>query len=65
VVRLEGGGEHLSRIDSQAGEQLRVGAGDPSWGADETIAVGIFPDRDQDLANRLLDPREIDGLLNG
>ena len=29
VVRLEGRGEHLGRVDPQAGEELGVGAGDP------------------------------------
>jgi hypothetical protein len=64
VVGLEGGGEHLGRVDAEPGEELRIGAGDPGRCAFEPVAVGIFTDRDQDLANRLLDPPEVDGLLD-
>jgi hypothetical protein len=64
VVGLEGGLEDLGRVDPQAGEQLRIGPGDPRRGALEPIAVGVFADRDEDLANCLLDPPEVDGLLD-
>jgi len=64
VVGLEGGGEHLGRVDAEPGEKLRVGPGDSGRSALQPVAVGIFPDRDQDLADRLLDPPEVDGLLD-
>jgi hypothetical protein len=64
VVRLERGGEHLGRVDSQAGEELGVRAGDPGRGALQTVAVRVLADRDEDLPDRFLDPREVDGLLD-
>ena len=64
VVGLEGGGEHLGRVDPQAGEELGVRAGDPGRGALQAVAVRVLADRDQDLPDRLLDPAEVDGLLD-
>jgi hypothetical protein len=64
VVRLERRGKHLGRVDPQAGEQLGVRAGDPGRGALETVAVRVLADRDEDLADRFLDPRQVDGLLD-
>jgi hypothetical protein len=64
VVGLEGGGEDLGRVDAEPGEELRVRPRDPSRGALQPVAVGIFADRDQDLADRFLDPPEVDGLLD-
>jgi hypothetical protein len=64
VVRLERGGQHLGRIDPQTGEQLGVRAGDPGRGALQTVTVRVLTDRDEDLPDRLLDPRQVDGLLD-
>jgi hypothetical protein len=64
VVRLEGGGEHGSRVDPEAGEEFRVRAGDPGRSAFETVAVRILTDRDEDFPDRFLDPPEVDGLLD-
>jgi hypothetical protein len=30
----------------------------------ETLAVRVLTDRDEDLPDRFLDPRQVDGLLN-
>ncbi|GAB2582370.1 hypothetical protein Aab01nite_59730 [Paractinoplanes abujensis] len=64
MVGLEGGLQDLGRVDPQAREELRVRPGHSRRGALQPVAVGIFPDRDEDLANRLLDPPEVDGLLD-
>jgi hypothetical protein len=64
VVGLERGGEHLRRVDAQAGEELGVRAGDPGRGALQTLAVRVLADRDEDLPDRLLDAREVDGLFD-
>jgi len=64
VVRLERGGQHLGGIDPEAGEELGVRAGDPGRGALETVAVRVLTDGDEDLPDRLLDPGEVDGLLD-
>jgi hypothetical protein len=64
VVRLERGGEHLGRLNPQAGEEFGVRAGDARRGALETVAVRVLTDRDEDLPDRLLDPRQVDGLLH-
>ena len=62
VVGLEGGAEHLGRVDPQAGEEFGVRAGDPGRGLLEPVAVRVLADRDQDLADRLLDPAQVDGV---
>jgi hypothetical protein len=64
VVRLEGGGEHGRRVDPQAGEELRIGPGDPVRGARQAVPVRVLTDRDEDLPDRFLDPPEVDGLLD-
>jgi catechol 2,3-dioxygenase-like lactoylglutathione lyase family enzyme len=64
VVGLERGLEDLIRVDPEPGEELRVGAGDPGRGLLESIAVGVLPDRDEDLAYRVLDPDEVDRFLD-
>ncbi|GIF11225.1 hypothetical protein Ate01nite_12570 [Actinoplanes teichomyceticus] len=64
VVGLEGGGEHGRRVDPQAGEELRVGPGDPGGGPGQAVPIRVLTDRDEDLPDRLLDPPEVDGLLD-
>ncbi|GAA3344383.1 hypothetical protein GCM10020358_47400 [Amorphoplanes nipponensis] len=64
VVGLERRGEHLRRVDPQAGEELRVRAGDAGRGALETVAVRVLTDGDEDLPDRLLDAGQVDGLLD-
>jgi hypothetical protein len=64
VVRLERCGEHLRRVDPQAGEELGVGAGDAGRGALQTVAVRVLTDGDEDLPDRFLDAGQVDGLLN-
>jgi hypothetical protein len=64
VVRLERRGEHLRGIDPQAGEELRVRAGDPGGGAYQTVAVRVLTDGDEDLPDRFLDAGQVDGLLD-
>jgi len=31
----------------------------------QAVPVGVLADREQDLADRLLDARQVDGLLDG
>jgi hypothetical protein len=64
VVGLERREQHLGRVDPQAGEQLRVGAGDPGRGLAQAVAVGVFADGDQDLADGGLDALEVDVALD-
>jgi hypothetical protein len=64
VVRLERGGEHLGRVDPQAGEELGVRPGDPGRGALQTLAVRVLTDGDEDLPDRLLNTSQVDGLLD-
>jgi hypothetical protein len=64
VVRLERRGEHLRRVDPQAGEELGVGAGDTGRGALQTVAVRVLTDGDEDLPDRFLDAGQVDGLLD-
>jgi hypothetical protein len=54
----------VSRVDAQAGEEFGVRARDPGRGALQALPVRVLADRDQDLPDRLLDPREVDGLLD-
>jgi hypothetical protein len=63
VVGLEGRGQHLRRVHPQAREQLRVGPGHPGRGADQTIAVRVLTDRDEDFPDRLLDRLQVDRVL--
>ncbi|BCJ43296.1 hypothetical protein GCM10010168_43950 [Actinoplanes ianthinogenes] len=64
VVRLEGGGEHGRRVHPQAREKLRIGTSDPGGGPRQAVPVRVLTDRDEDLPDRLLDPPEVDGLLD-
>jgi hypothetical protein len=64
VARLERRVQHLGRVDPQAGEQLGVRPGDPGRRLDQSVPVGILADRDQDLADGLLDPGQVDRLLD-
>jgi hypothetical protein len=64
VVRLEGRGQDLGRVDAQAGEELCVGAGDPGGCLAQPVAVGILADGDEDLADRGLDALQVDVALD-
>ena len=64
MVGLEGGAEHLGRVHPQAGEEFRVGTGDPGRGLEQTVPFRVFAQRDQDLPDRSLDPAQIDDLLD-
>jgi hypothetical protein len=64
VVRLEGRGQHLGRVDAQAGEQLGVGAGDPGRCLAQPVAVRVLADGEQDLADRDLDALQVDVALD-
>jgi hypothetical protein len=64
VVRLEGGGEHLRRVDPQAREELGVRPSDPGGSPLQAVAVRVLTYRDEDLADRLLDPGQVDGNLD-
>jgi hypothetical protein len=64
VVGLERGGEHLRRVDPQAGEQLGVRARDPGRRPAQAVALRILADGNQDLPDGRLDPRQVDGLLD-
>jgi hypothetical protein len=65
VVGLERRLQHLRRIHPQPGEELGVRTSHPSRRPDQTLAVGILTEGDQNLAYGLLDARQIDGLLDG
>jgi hypothetical protein len=60
VVGLERRTEHLRRLDTQPGEQLGVGASHAGRGLLQTFAVRVLADRDEDLADGRLDPRQVD-----
>jgi hypothetical protein len=64
VVGLERGLEHLGRLDPEPGEQLRVGPRHPGRRQAEPVAVGVFADRDEDLADGGLDPLQVDRALD-
>src|SRR5262249_54448111 len=49
----------LRGIFVQAAEDLRIHLGDATRRALQAVAVGVFADRDEDLAHRLLDAGEI------
>src|SRR5690606_32003686 len=51
--------EHVLGGEPEAGELLRVGAGDPGRRLEKTVAVGILADGVEDLAHGLLDPAVI------
>ena len=55
VVRLERDDEVTGRVLVQSAEHLGVHLGDAARRAQQTVAVGILADRDQDLAHGLLD----------
>ncbi|GIG73757.1 hypothetical protein Pfl04_21610 [Planosporangium flavigriseum] len=64
VVGLERRGEHLSRVDPQAGEELGVRPRDPGRRTAQAVAVGVLADGDQDLPDSGLDPRQVDDALD-
>ncbi len=60
VAEVEGGLQHVLGLHRQAREDLRVGTRDPGRGLLEPVAVGVLPDREQDLAHRRLDAGQVD-----
>ena len=62
VACLESGGQHIGRIDPQAGEEFRVATRDARRSPAQTLPVRVFTNRDQDLPYRPLDPIEIDRI---
>ncbi|GAB7049582.1 hypothetical protein JCM9534A_47080 [Catenuloplanes indicus JCM 9534] len=65
VVGLERGGEHRAGVDPKAGEQFGVGAGDSGRGLLQPVPFRVLAERDEDLPDRVLDPGEVDGVLDG
>ena len=57
VERLD---EHVLGVLSQAREDLRVGACHAGGRLDEPLAVGVLPDREQDLADGRFEARKVD-----
>jgi hypothetical protein len=64
VVGLERGGEHLGRVDAQAGEQLGIRTRDPGRRAPQAVAIRVLADGDEDLPDGRLDPRQVDSLFD-
>ena len=60
MALVEGGLQHVGRVDVQPGEQLRVGAGDPPGVRLRPSRSGSSPIAMQQLADRRLDPRQVD-----
>ena len=58
VADVEGGGEDLARVLVHAGQQLGVRLGDPARGVPQAVAVRVLADREQQLADRGLGPRD-------
>ena len=56
VVLVEGPLQHRVRVDAQAGELLRVGAGHPGRGVRKALPVRVLAARDQQLPHRRLGP---------
>jgi hypothetical protein len=50
----------LARVLMQAAKQLGIHPGDPGWRFQQSFAVGVFAHRRQNLADRPLDPGQID-----
>src|SRR2546421_1273076 len=65
VVGLERGRQYLGGVDAQPGEQLGVRLRDPGRGLPQAVPVGVLADGDEDLPHRVLDPLEVDRLLDG
>ena len=49
VVGFEHGGEVLRRLLMEPGTDLRIHAGHPVGGVEQSVAIGILTDREQDL----------------
>ncbi len=64
MVRLEGRGQDLRRVDAEAGEELGIGAGDPGGRLAQPVAVGVLADGEEDLADRGLDALQVDVALD-
>jgi hypothetical protein len=64
VPRLERRGEHLTGVDAQPGEQLRVRTRHPGRGTPEPFAIRVLSDREQDLADGALDAGQVDRALD-
>ena len=60
VIGVEHRVEDVLGTLPEARELFGVRPRDARGGVDQTIAVGVLPDRDEDLTDRLLDPRVID-----
>jgi hypothetical protein len=58
-------GEYSLQVDAgifvEPGENLGIHSGHAGWGFEESFAVGIFADRDEDFADRTLDAFVVDG----
>jgi hypothetical protein len=64
MVGFEGGLEDLGGVDAQAGEKLGVGTRHAGRRLEQTVAVGVLAEGDQDLTDRALYPPEIDSRLH-
>ncbi|MBB5871242.1 hypothetical protein F4553_004621 [Allocatelliglobosispora scoriae] len=64
MICLERRTQDLGGIDPQTGEELGIGAGDPGRGLGEPVPIGVLADGDEDLANRSLDARQVNGVLD-
>ena len=49
MADVEGRGQDVGGVLAQPGEDLRVGPGDPAGGVEQPLAVGVLPDREQQL----------------
>ncbi len=56
-------GEVAGRVGAEAGEDLAVGARDPVGSIAQPVALGIFADRDQDLAHGAGDAGFVEGAV--
>ena len=52
------------RVDVVAGRQLRVHPVDAVGRADESLAVGLLADLDEDLADGVLDPAVVAAVVD-
>jgi hypothetical protein len=59
VVLVEGLVEYGVGVGVQPGEDLGVRAGDPGGRLAQPVAVGVFPDREEQLADRGLGARPV------
>ena len=56
VVEVEGGGQDLGGVVVQAGKHFHVGLGHPLRGVQETAAIRVLADRQQDFPHGGFDP---------